>query len=409
MISCFRSADILLPKFRNDPERMKKWACVACDQYTSEPDYWERVGKFVGDAPSTLRVTLPEIWLDEAGKRIPGINRTMRGYLDTILEVHPDSMIYLERTLKNGKVRKGLVGAVDLECYDYTKGAKSLVRATEGTVLERIPPRVRIREGAPIELPHIMILIDDPGKTVIEPLSGKAFEPAYGFDLMENSGHVKGSFVTKKEQDRILASLDKLASGTDPLLFAMGDGNHSLASAKAFWEEIKPTLTGSERLTHPARYALCEIVNIHDDALDFEPIYRVLFGVDPEKVTSELKNYAKSLPESSLPAQTITVVTTKGGENIVFENPTSFLPVGTLQTFLDDFTKRSGAKTDYIHGTDSVRKLVSENSVGFIFKGMEKSDLFPTVIADGALPRKTFSMGEADDKRFYLEARKITE
>ena len=407
MISCFRSADILLPKFRNDPERMKKWACVACDQYTSEPDYWERVGKFVGDAPSTLRVTLPEIWLDEAGKRIPGINRTMRGYLDTILEVHPDSMIYLERTLKNGKVRKGLVGAVDLECYDYTKGAKSLVRATEGTVLERIPPRVRIREGAPIELPHIMILIDDPGRTVIEPLSGEKLKVAYDFDLMENSGHVRGGFIPADTQARIISALEKLAVGENPLLFAMGDGNHSLASAKAYWEEIKPTLTVSERETHPARFALAEIVNIHDDALDFEPIYRVVFGVEPEKLRAELRAYAAALPENDSPAQTITLVTSGGEEDIVFENPTSFLPVGTLQSFLDRFVKESGAKLDYIHGIDSVKKLVSRDSVGFIFRGMEKSDLFPTVIADGALPRKTFSMGEADDKRFYLEARRI--
>ena len=407
MKSCFKSADILLPRFRNDPERMKKWACVACDQYTSEPDYWKRVDDFVGNTESTLRITLPEIWLDEAEKRIPAINSTMRRYLDGIFEVFPDSMICLERTLKDGKLRKGLIGAVDLECYDYTKGAKSLVRATEGTVLERIPPRVKIREGAPIELPHIMILIDDPEKTVIEPLFGKAADIAYDFDLMENSGHVRGRFVPKKAQKELLEALDRLATGKDPLLFAMGDGNHSLASAKAFWEELKPTLPESERLTHPARYALCEIVNIHDDALSFEPIYRVLFGVKPEKVITELRDFAASLPVNSSPAQTITVVTASGDEEIVFENPTSFLPVGTLQTFLDGFVRKNGAKLDYIHGVDSVRKLVADDSVGFIFKGMEKSELFPTVIADGALPRKTFSMGHADDKRFYLEARKI--
>ena len=407
MKQCFFGAEILLPRFRNDPEKMKKWACVACDQYTSEPDYWERVGNFVGDSESTLRVTLPEIWLGEAEKRIPVINQTMERYLETVLEPFPDSMIYLERTLRNGRVRKGVIGAVDLECYDYNKGAKSLVRATEGTVLERIPPRVRIREGAPIELPHIMILIDDPGRTVIEPLSGEKLKVAYDFDLMENSGHVRGGFIPADTQTRILSALEKLAVGENPLLFAMGDGNHSLASAKAYWEEIKPTLTVSERETHPARFALAEIVNIHDDALDFEPIYRVVFGVEPEKLRAELRAYAASLPENDSPAQTITLVTSGGEEDIVFENPTSFLPVGTLQSFLDRFVKESGAKLDYIHGIDSVKKLVSRDSVGFIFRGMEKSDLFPTVIADGALPRKTFSMGEADDKRFYLEARRI--
>lgn len=407
MKQCFFGAEILLPRFRNDPEKMKKWACVACDQYTSEPDYWERVGNFVGDSESTLRVTLPEIWLGEAEKRIPVINQTMERYLETVLEPFPDSMIYIERTLKNGKVRKGVIGAVDLECYDYNKGAKSLVRATEGTVLERIPPRVKIREGAPIELPHIMILIDDPGRTVIEPLSGEKLKVAYDFDLMENSGHVKGGFIPAETQARIISALEKLAVGENPLLFAMGDGNHSLASAKAYWEEIKPTLTVSERETHPARFALAEIVNIHDDALDFEPIYRVAFGVEPEKLRAELRAYAAALPENDSPAQTITLVTSGGEEDIVFENPTSFLPVGTLQSFLDRFVKESGAKLDYIHGIDSVKKLVSRDSVGFIFRGMEKSDLFPTVIADGALPRKTFSMGEADDKRFYLEARRI--
>ena len=407
MKQCFFGAEILLPRFRNDPEKMKKWACVACDQYTSEPDYWERVGNFVGDSESTLRVTLPEIWLGEAEKRIPVINQTMERYLETVLEPFTDSMIYLERTLRNGKVRKGVIGAVDLECYDYNKGAKSLVRATEGTVLERIPPRVRIREGAPIELPHIMILIDDPGRMVIEPLSGEKLKVAYDFDLMENSGHVRGGFIPADTQARIISALEKLAVGENPLLFAMGDGNHSLASAKAYWEEIKPTLTVSERETHPARFALAEIVNIHDDALDFEPIYRVVFGVEPEKLRAELRAYAASLPENDSPAQTITLVTSGGEEDIVFENPTSFLPVGTLQSFLDRFVKESGAKLDYIHGIDSVKKLVSRDSVGFIFRGMEKSDLFPTVIADGALPRKTFSMGEADDKRFYLEARRI--
>ena len=407
MKQCFFGAEILLPRFVNDPEKMKKWACVACDQYTSEPDYWERVGNFVGDSESTLRVTLPEIWLGEAEKRIPVINQTMERYLETVLKPFPDSMIYLERTLRNGRVRKGVIGAVDLECYDYNKGAKSLVRATEGTVLERIPPRVRIREGAPIELPHIMILIDDPGRTVIEPLSGEKLKVAYDFDLMENSGHVRGGFIPADTQARIISALEKLAVGENPLLFAMGDGNHSLASAKAYWEEIKPTLTVSERETHPARFALAEIVNIHDDALDFEPIYRVVFGVEPEKLRAELRAYAAALPENDSPAQTITLVTSGGEEDIVFENPTSFLPVGTLQSFLDRFVKESGAKLDYIHGIDSVKKLVSRDSVGFIFRGMEKSDLFPTVIADGALPRKTFSMGEADDKRFYLEARRI--
>ncbi len=408
MKGCFCGAEILLPRFRNDPERMNKWACIACDQYTSELDYWEEVERIVGASESTLRVTLPEIYLDEAEERIPRINSEMKRYLDDILEPFPSSMIFLERRLKNGKVRRGIIGAVDLDCYEYKKGASSLIRATEGTVLERIPPRVRIREGAPIELPHIMILIDDPERKVIEPIDGKRLERAYDFELMKGSGHVTGYFIGEGEQGRICDSLEGLAVGDDPFLFAMGDGNHSLASAKALWEKLKPTLSPEERETHPARFALAEIVNIHDEALEFEPIYRVLFGVEPREVIESLNEYAKSLPNNALAAQCIMAVTSEGETEIAFENPTSFLPVGTLQSFLDEYAKKNGAQIDYIHGVDSVKKLISNDSIGFIFKGMEKTELFPTVAADGALPRKTFSMGEADDKRFYIEARRIS-
>ncbi|MBQ8508889.1 MAG: DUF1015 domain-containing protein [Clostridia bacterium] len=422
MKNCFTSTDILLPAFAQDAEKMTKWACIACDQYTSEPDYWLDVEKIVGDAPSALNLVLPELYLDEADSRIGKINAAMGEYLDGTLVTHRDAMIYLERRLKSGKVRRGLVGAVDLECYDYTKGASSLIRATEGTVLERIPPRVKIREGAPVELPHIMILIDDPDRTVIEPLIDKAagFTAAYDFDFMKNGGHVVGRFVPADEQARISDALDQLCeldaynrryglNETSPMLFAMGDGNHSLASAKAFWEQVKSTLTPEEASVHPARWALCEIVNIHDEALEFEPIYRVAFGVEPEKLVSELREYAASLPASDVEAQTIELVMGDKTETVIFENPTSFLPVGTLQTFLDAYIKRTpGAKIDYIHGVESTKTLASgESCVGFLFRGMEKGDLFKTVICDGALPRKTFSMGEADDKRFYLEARKI--
>lgn len=403
----FYSADVLLPRFHSNPERMQKWACIACDQYTSEPDYWERVENEVGKAESTLDLILPEIRLDEADNLIPKINSNMEEYLGDCLESFPNSMIYVERTLKNGKVRRGIVGAVDLEEYDYNAGATSLIRATEKTVLERIPSRVKIREGAAIELPHIMILIDDKEHRVIEPLSDNTFDVAYDFDLMECSGHIKGMFIPEDEQGRIVNSLSDLADGDNPLLFAMGDGNHSLAAAKAFWEELKGNLTKDEAENHPARYALCEVVNIHDTALEFEPIYRVIFGADPENLMKELEKYSNSLPKNNLAPQTVTVLTTSGEVKTVFENPTSALPVGTLQAFLDIYVKRFGGKIDYIHGEDSVKKLISKDSVGFIFKGMEKSELFPTVIADGALVRKTFSMGEADDKRFYLEARKI--
>ncbi len=419
MKHCFYPADILLPKFANDADAMKKYACIACDQYTSEPEYWDKAESVVGNAPSTLRITLPEIYLAEAEKRIPTINENMKKYEAELLEKHESAMIYLERTQNNGNIRRGLVGAIDLECYDYTKGAKSLIRATEGTVLDRIPPRVKIREGASIELPHIMILIDDPDKTVIEPIIGKssAYATAYDFDLMANGGHASGKFLPTEEINRVSAALDALydkaakeQSCDKPLIFAMGDGNHSLASAKAFWEKIKPTLTDSERGVHPARYALCEIVNIHDESLEFEPIYRVIFGVDTKKLMNDLTDYVNKLPESDIEPQSFDVITTEGESVLSVQNPTSLLPVGTLQTFLDNYIKTcDGAVIDYIHGIESTKKLASgENAIGFIFKGMEKCELFPTVVRDGALPRKTFSMGEADDKRFYLEARKIS-
>ena len=418
MKNCFYPADILLPKFADNAEKMNRWSCVACDQYTSEPEYWNAVEKTVGDAPSALRITLPELYLSEAAERIPKINATMVDYTESVLTEHKASMIYLERTQKNGKIRRGLIGALDLECYDYNKGAVSLVRATEGTVLERIPPRVKIREGAPVELPHIMILIDDPNRTVIEPLISKAaaYETAYDFDMMQNSGHALGRYLPADEISRISSALEALcddackAQNTEtPLVFAVGDGNHSLASAKAFWEQIKPTLTEAQRTVHPARYALCEIVNIHDGALEFEPIYRVLFGVAPEAFMAELNSYLGTLPESDIAAQTFEFVHAGKSGEITAENPTSLLPVGTLQVFIDAYlNSHSGVEVDYIHGIESTKKLASGNSaVGFLFKGMEKSELFPTVVRDGALPRKTFSMGEADDKRFYLEARRI--
>ncbi len=418
MKNCFHAADILLPKFANDPELMKRWSCVACDQYTSEPEYWNEVEAVVGDYPSTLRITLPELYLSDSEKRIPEINARMLDYAAGVFSAHKSAMIYLERTQKNGKIRRGLVGAIDLECYDYTKGAKSLVRATEGTVLERIPPRVKIREGAAVELPHIMILIDDPERTVIEPIIEKAadFDTAYDFELMQNSGHSLGKFIPDSEIERVEAVLESLYDKAvaeqnceKPLVFAMGDGNHSLASAKAFWEQIKPTLSEAETENHPARYALCEIVNIHDEALEFEPIYRVIFGVDPHELMEELRAYAAALPDSDIAPQHFEFVSADECGEMVIDNPTSLLPVGTLQTFLDNYIKNhSGAVIDYIHGIESTKKLASgENAIGFLFKGMGKSELFPTVVRDGALPRKTFSMGEADDKRFYLEARKI--
>ena len=414
----FASANILLPDFNKiDGGR---WAAVACDQYTSEPQYWEGAAEVVGDSPSTLKIILPEVYLSETEERVPRINAEMEKYLKEVLVSHPDSMIYLERTQRDGVVRRGIVGLIDLEDYDYSRGSESLIRATEGTVLSRIPPRVKIRRDAPIELPHVMLLVDDPEKTVIEPLMGKGeLDVAYDFDLMCGGGHVKGFFLPETEQGRIneaLANLitpEKMAerygeNSFAPLLFAVGDGNHSLATAKACYTELKEKLGDEEAKRSPARYALCEVVNLHDDALQFEPIYRVVFNVDPIDVINELRKYVEKL-KGDAPAQKLTMVSRIFDSEYEIPHPEAQLTVGTLQNFLDRYVEaHPEAEVDYIHGEESLISLArGENALGFIFDGMEKSQLFKTVLCDGALPRKTFSMGHAHDKRYYLECRGI--
>lgn len=419
MKTYFFPADICLPDFSKVDGR--KWATVACDQYTSEPEYWEEAERLVGDAPSTLRLMLPEAYLDKSESEIPKINDKMRKYLsEGVLCANPDSMIYLERTQSDGKVRHGLVGAVDLEDYDFHKGSSSLTRATEGTVLERIPPRVEIRRDACLELPHIMVLIDDPRDTVMGSIarSKDKYEVAYDFDLMGGGGHVKAYFVDKDSFDSVNLALGELARdgisneryGVDapPLLFAIGDGNHSLATAKTLYEEIKREIGAEAAKDHPARYALCELVNLHDSALEFEPIYRVVFGVEPESFYGELVSYTSRL-EGTAAKQSIEVVWAGEERSITVESPQEQLAVGTVQSFLDEYVKlHPEAEVDYIHGVESTKALAQrKNAVGILFDGMSKDMLYKTVICDGALPRKTFSMGHAADKRFYIECRKI--
>ena len=419
MKKIFNCADILLPDFEKISGT--KWACIACDQYTSEPQYWENAKEEVGDSPSTLNLILPEVYLSETEERLGKINENMKEYLKNILISHPDSMIYLERTQSNGKIRRGIIGAVDLEEYDYRPSAKSPIRATEGTVLERIPPRVKIRKDACIELPHVMLLIDDDKKTVIEKIAAvsEKLPTAYEFSLMQNGGKVKAHWLGEAEIEHVLTSLSSLVTEAEmerkygdrtlaPLLFAVGDGNHSLATAKECYERIKAAIGEEAAKDHPSRYALAEIVNLHDDALEFEPIYRVVFNANIEDLISEMKNYAKTLCGNENP-QKIEIIRHGKTESFVFERPQAQLTVGTLQKFLDEYKKsHPEIEIDYIHGESSVISLTNdENTVGFIFGGMKKDQLFKTVIFDGALPRKTFSMGHADDKRFYIEARKI--
>lgn len=416
----FGPGNILLPHNID----MTKWAVVACDQYTSEHSYWNKVESLVGSAPSTLKITLPEIYLEEkdVDERIKKINNTMNKYLqENLFTEYEDSMIYVQRTQKDDKVREGLIGVIDLEEYNYEKGSQSLIRATEKTVIERIPPRKKIRENAPLELPHIMILIDDEEKNIIEKLKDKVTEESilYDFDLMENGGHIKGYKLDDTSIKNVVNKLEKLndvdyfnkkynVKDKGVLLFAMGDGNHSLATAKACYEKLKETLPKEEYINHPARYALVELVNLHSPALEFEPIHRVVFNTDPKHLLEELNKYY-DINEDKI-GQSFRVVTKDIDKTLYIKNPKSNIAVGSLQIFLDEYLKENKGKIDYIHGDETTKNMAKEEgNIGFLFDAMEKNDLFKTVILDGALPRKTFSMGHSYDKRYYLESRKIKE
>jgi len=432
--------EILLPGPRID---LRRWAVIACDQYTSEPEYWNRVTEIVGDAPSTLNLIYPEVYLNEKDpdRRIARIRNNMKDYLDEGLFVKSEGFVYVERRTES-HTRKGLMACLDLEAYDFHKGSTSLIRATEGIILKRIPPRVRIREGAPLELPHIMVLIDDPEDRVIGPLAEKKSHlgKLYDFELMMDSGRLAGYRVDDPALER--GVLDALQALVDPvsfamkydlkpnspvLLYAMGDGNHSLATAKTIWEKTKEAAANKTAvLTSPLRYALVELVNLHDDALNFAPIHRIVFDNAPGRyLLEEMKDFYRgrwaffpcaSFEEirttvDSAPAGLHKIGIIRGGEYGVIEvsEPDSNLPVGTLQIFLDAFLESGGARgIDYVHGTDAVIKLGSHpGNNGFYLPAMGKDQLFRTVILDGALPRKTFSLGEAWEKRFYMEAREL--
>ncbi len=409
----FGAADILLPKKGMD---MEKWSVVACDQFTSEPEYWKETEEIVGNAPSTLKMILPEVYLDgeDEAKRLREIGKTMENYLEEgLLQEYQNAMIYVQRTDSTGKVREGIVGCIDLEQYDYHKGSRSLVRATEATVEERIPARIRVRENALLELPHIMILIDDEEKKVVESCEEavKNSELLYDFPLMQKGGRLKGYLLGQEEQERILSALDQLSSGEGDLVFAMGDGNHSLASAKAFYERMKKQLSPEEYLHHPARYALAEIVNLHSPALEFEAIHRIVTQVDVQPFMEEMTRELGlvNVEDMDRPYEQQMIVVRQGKKSkVAITRPTSKLTVGSLQNFLDAYQKEHPVNMDYIHGEETVLQLsMEENSMGFLLPDMRKEELFPTVMADGALPRKTFSMGHAQDKRYYTECRKI--
>lgn len=424
---------ILLPASGID---LHKWSVIACDQFTSEPEYWQKVAEIVGNAPSTFHVTLPEIYLGkpEESQRLNCTQAKMQEYQNSGILVDHEGMIYVERTV-DGKKRRGLILALDLEKYDFSKGSQSLIRATEGTILDRLPPRIKIRENASLELPHILVLIDDPKDTVIGPVekSSKDLPTVYDFELMQGSGHLTGKSINSPNlENQVVQALEKLSEPAafyrkypvdqkfGVLLFAVGDGNHSLATAKSIWEKIKP-FAGMD---HPARYALIELENIHDTGLEFAPIHRVLFEVKANPLTALKEFFGTRILFESVQDQKdmMTRVNSQSGADhkigiispgnfqvATITSPDSTLPVGTLQAFLDPWIKAGNAGSiDYVHGDEVVCKLGSQkNNIGFYLPPMGKDQLFKTVILDGALPRKTFSMGEAHEKRFYLEARRI--
>ena len=378
---CFKEADILLPKKYNNPEFMQKWSVIACDQYTSDLNYWDKVKNFSGNNMSALNLIFPEIYLEceseeEQRERIKNISENMKKYTGDFV-CFEKAMFLIERTLKNGAVRSGIVGAVDLEQYSYAKDSQAKIRSTEETVISRIPPRVKIRENADLEMPHVMILYDDERNILINSLKNQEMKKIYDFKLMQDSGGIKACLLDKKNIDFVKDTLANFKN--QDFLFAVGDGNHSLATAKACYENIKKS--NQDYLNHPARYALAEIVNIYDESLEFEPIHRILFDIDRRDVTEKISKNLK---------------------------PEEIKQVKPLQIFLDDYLEKYGGRIDYIHGEREVRELAKQdNAMAFICETIPKAGFFEAIAKSGTLPRKTFSMGEADDKRFYIECRKI--
>jgi len=409
----FMPADILLPKSAD----MEKWAVIACDQFTSDQAYWDRVRQKGEGAESTIHLILPEVELGTPQEEIhtAQINKTMQEYLQRdVFSKYENSYVYVERTLENGSIRPGLIGMVDLDSYDYSAGATSAIRATERTVPERIPPRQRVRRNAPLEFPHILMLCDDWEKKLIEPVAAKkdSYQKLYDFDLMEDGGHITGWLVTGADAQAFDEALADYSATVDqkyadlegaPMVFAVGDGNHSLATAKSCYEELKKNNPGTDLSNHPARYALVELENIHDAAQAFEPIHRVIFRTDPAKLLAAMEK--ELCAEDGFPVKWYTK---DGSGTLMLDKKKGELAVGILQVFLDAYLQENAGDIDYIHDDDALISFAKqENAIGFLLPVMEKGQLFRGVIADGVLPRKTFSMGHSREKRYYLEGRKI--
>lgn len=371
MTDIFTPADILLPREGTDMER---WAVVACDQFSAQPEYWETLSEYVGEAPSALRLMLPEAYLGapDLEERKTALCQAMEQYLvGDVFRCLPDSYIFVERTLPNGKIRSGLVGKLDLEAYDWAPGSTSLVRSTEATVPERLPTRVELRRRTALEMPHIVLFIDDGENSVLG--SAVPGETLYDFDLYKGGGHIRGRRITGEAADRVREAVNALPG---EIQFAMGDGNHSLAAAKNRWEELK---AAGAPMDHPARYALAELENLRDDAVDFYPIHRVLFGTDEGGFIRELSG--------------------KDTGTLVAE----------ADSFCQEYIARHGGRVDYIHGEEEARSMGAEPGCGaLILPTLPKGELFPHIRERGSYPKKSFSVGHSLDKRWYLECRKIT-
>lgn len=384
MRNIFTPADILLPRSAD----MTKWAVIACDQFSSEPEYWDRVASAVGDSPSTLHLMLPEAYLEKTdmNAKAAQIAETMERYLmSDVFYTLPDSFVYVERKLRGGKTRRGLVGKLDLESYDFAEGSSALVRASENTDVLRLPPRIRMRAGGSVETPHIMLLADDPHDTLLAPLSDKrdCLQIVYDFDLMERGGHITGYRVHSGDSEAAMSALGLLKSGG--LQMIVGDGNHSLAAAKAVWESVKPSLSPEEWERHPMRYALAELTNIYDASLEIEPIHRVVFTDKPQLLKSKTAEWSVAVRNETV-----------GGR------------IGAFQSFLEDYVGENGGRIDYIHGEQALMSLSQEpRTACFPMESIEKSELFKTVRAGGVFPKKSFSMGNAEDKRYYLECGRL--
>ena len=407
--TCFAPAHILLPA---EQIPLKQWGCIACDQFTSDREYWQRAKEAADGSPSTLNLILPEVYLEDgdADARVEQIHATMADYAQNVLTRAVDGFVYVERTEQSGRVRQGLVGKVDLEAYSYQRGAKCTVRPSES----RIPPRMKVRTGAALETPHIMMLADDPQCTLIEPIAARKNElrKVYEGELMLGGGHVAGWAV---EDPAMIDQIETaLAARRDPLTLAVGDGNHSLATAKACWEELKKTLTPEQAENHPARWCLAEVCNVHSPAIEIEPIHRVLFNVDCAAVLLALITWSDENMAGCCfggeKKQPFTLAGPHMANVLSFEEPTAPLTVGTIDEFIEYYLERHPeGRVDYVHDEPAVRALCKKGAVAFLMPPFAKSDLFKGVVMGGVLPRKTFSMGHAEEKRYYIECRKITE